>query len=114
MSQGFVRLRYDGEESELYEAEVVTWDNSDGVYEIHFSGVGKGGPFRGSCALERVGGGWTYAGRGRWQNHDDDEVYTSAVRVQLRLVGKLLVLEGHWLEQEEDEAYDLYIEIEGR
>lgn len=116
MSQGFLRLRYDGEVPELYEAEVDTWDNPDSgaLYEIYFSGVGEDGPFIGSCVLERVGGGWTYVGKGRWQNDDEDVVYASAIRVQLRLVSKLLVLEGHWLDEGEDEAYDLYIEIDGR
>ena len=116
MNQGFLRLRYDGEEPELYEAQVDTWDNPDGgaLYQIYFSGGGEDGRFSGSCVLVRVGGGWTYAGKGRWQTPDADEVVKSAIRVQLRLVGTLLVLEGHWLDQGDDEPYDLYIEIESR
>lgn len=116
MSQGFLRLRYDGEEPELYEAEVDAWDNPDGgaLYEIHFSGVGEDGPFKGSCVLERVKRGWTYIGKGRWQENGEDEVYPSAIRVQLRLVGKQHVLEGQWLDEGDDEGYDLTIEIEGR
>ena len=51
MSQGVVRLSYDGDEPEFYEAVIDTWDNPDNgaVYEIHFSGVGEDGPFIGSC-----------------------------------------------------------------
>lgn len=116
MSQGILRLRYDGTEPEHYEAQVDTWDNPDGgaLYEIHFSGVGVEGAFRGSCKLEKVGK-WKYEGRGRWRDDTSDEVYESSIKAELKLVGKLLVLEGHWLDQDDlGDPYALYIEIENR
>lgn len=118
MSQGIVRLSYDGDEPELYEAQIDTWDNPDNgaAYEIHFSGIGVDGPFRGSCILERVDRGWTYTGKGRWQENDEDEVYSGTIRAQLQLQmhGKLHVLNGEWLDQDEDEPYDLHIAIDYR
>ncbi|AIF47325.1 hypothetical protein [Dyella japonica] len=116
MSQGILRLRRDGGEPERYEAQIDTWDNPDGgaFYEIYFSGAGEEGMFSGSCQLERVGK-WKYEGIGRWRDENLGDFYNSSVKAELKLVGKLLVLEGHWFDHDDlPGPYDLYIEIENR
>lgn len=115
MSQGLFQLRYDGDDPELYQAHVDSWDNPDSgaLYEIHFSGVGEAGAFSGSCVLEKVQG-WTYEGKGRWHDHRSDGVYVSLIRAQLSLVGKQIVLKGRWVGEGETDPYDLYVEIEDR
>lgn len=115
MSQGILRLRLDGPEPDIYEAQINTWDNPDGgaLYEIHFSGVCEEGAFTGSCELEQVSK-WKYKGNGRMRDASSGEVFESTINAQLKLVGKLLVLEGHWLDDGDPDAFDLYIEIENR
>lgn len=115
MSQGIIRLRLDGAEPDLYEAQIDTWDNPDGgaLFEIHFSGVCEEGPFSGSCELEKVSK-WKYEGKGRMRDESSGEVYESTIQAQLKLAGKLLVLEGHWLDDGDQKPFDLYIEIENR
>jgi hypothetical protein len=116
MSQGLLRLRYDGLEPELYEAEIDTWDNPDGgaVFEIYFSGTGADGPFTGTCKLEKAHG-WTYEGAGLWNDHNSGESSDAKIHAQLSIVGKTLVLKGTWLDLGDDwEPYDLFVEIDNR